>query len=479
MTIIPIGNITPNGNNRKNGGELTLIPSVKTDGILEPVIVYKEEGDEKFRIAAGHRRYASAKAYGIEDIPCIVLPKEKAIRAASIENLDRENLTPADVAESILSMHACGYSNNEISLITKHTKNQVARIIKLEDCIPEVRESLRKGDISLEIALEYAPYSKDIQKDVYKNFSKATWFKANDIRNALNRRLGNPLKECSDLFFRSTLGCGVSCLSCEKNLACNGVLFSEGVTKEESVCTSKEDWLRKYTELAKSLGLRYQDVEGLKDYGYAEEYLGFAGQIAGAYLESMQEIPECKLLVLPESALIDYDPAHQETLSQIAQDRNCYILAGMLVEEEGQRYNCAVLFPPDQAGSAVKYRKRNLVPFVEGGTLESGTQSQTMHVDGLYLLPLICFDTMYPSSYQSKEVVDLAVAISSDVFAEGTSLARCHQSYGVFYARTFRLPLAQVTQNGATLCVHSHGGLEEVATPYQQVQGVLELQIGE
>ena len=76
-------------------------------------------------------------------------------------------------------------------------------------------------------------------------------------------------------------------------------------------------------------------------------------------------------------------------------------------------------------------------------------------------------------------MVDLAVAISSDVFAEGTSLARCHQSYGVFYARTFRLPLAQVMQNGATLCVHSHGGLEEVATPYQQVQGVLELQIGE
>lgn len=270
MTIIPIGNITPNGGNRKNGGELTLISSVKTDGILEPVIVYKEEGDEKFTIAAGHRRYASAKAYGIEDIPCIVLPKEKAIRAASIENLDRENLTPADVAESILSMHACGYSNNEIALITKHTKNQVARIIKLEDCIPEVRESLRKGDISLEIALEYAPYSKEIQKDVYKNFSKATWCKANDIRNALNRRLGITLKECSDLFFRSTLGCGVSCLSCEKNLACNGVLFSEGVTKEESVCTSKEDWLRKYTELAKSLGLRYQDVEGLKDYGYAE-----------------------------------------------------------------------------------------------------------------------------------------------------------------------------------------------------------------
>ena len=90
MKIIPVENIMPNGNNRKNAKELTLIPSVKTDGILEPIIVYKEKGDEKFRIAAGHRRYASAKAYGIEDIPCIVLSKEKAIRAAHIENIDRE-----------------------------------------------------------------------------------------------------------------------------------------------------------------------------------------------------------------------------------------------------------------------------------------------------------------------------------------------------------------------------------------------------
>ena len=216
-----------------------------------------------------------------------------------------------------------------------------------------------------------------------------------------------------------------------------------------------------------------------KDYGYAEEYLGFAGQIAGAYLESMQKIPECKLLVLPESAFIDYAPAHHKTLTQVAQDRNCHILAGMLVEEKDGRYNCAVLFAPDLHEPVVKYRKRNLVPFVEGGALESGTQSQTMLVDGLRLLPLICFDTMYPSSYRSRESVDLVVAVSSDVFAEGTSLARCHQSYGVFYARTFRLPLAQVTQNGATLCVHSHGGLEEVATPYQQVQDVMELQIGE
>ena len=269
MKIIPIENIMPNGNNRKNAGELTLIPSIKTDGILEPIIVYKEKGDEKFRIAAGHRRYASAKAYGIEDIPCIVLPKEKAIRAACVENIDRENLSPADLAESILAMYTdCGYCIDDIAAVTRLSKNQVVRILRLKDCIPEVQEALKEGKFSLEIALEYAPYSEDIQKAVYKDYQNSTWCKAKDIRNALNRRVGTPLKDYSDEFINTTLGCNTSCLACEYNLACDGVLFVDGVSKEESVCICTENRIRKYVELAKSLGLRYQNVEGLKDLGY-------------------------------------------------------------------------------------------------------------------------------------------------------------------------------------------------------------------
>ena len=276
MKIIPIENIMSNGNNRKNAGELTLIPSIKTDGILEPIIVYKEKGDEKFRIAAGHRRYASAKAYGIEDIPCIVLPEEKAIRAACIENIDRENLSPADLAESILSMSMdCGYCVDDIAAVTRLSKNQVARILRLKNCIPEVQEALKEGKFTLEIALEYAPYSEDIQKAVYKDYHKSTWSKAKDIREALNRRVGTPLNRCSDTFINSTLGCGCSCLSCEHNLACDGVLFAEGTTKEESVCKDTSLRLKKYTELAKSLDLPYIWVKEMEEYGYPKISTGY------------------------------------------------------------------------------------------------------------------------------------------------------------------------------------------------------------
>ena len=144
--------------------------------------------------------------------------------------------------------------------MTRHSKNQVVRILRIKDCIPQVQEALKEGKVSLEIALEYAPYSEDIQKAVYKDYQNSTWCKAKDIRNALNRRVGTPLKDYSDEFINATLGCNTSCLSCEHNLACDGVLFADGVSKEESVCTCAEYRIRKYVELAKSLGLRYQNI---------------------------------------------------------------------------------------------------------------------------------------------------------------------------------------------------------------------------
>ena len=254
------------------------------------------------------------------------------------------------------------------------------------------------------------------------------------------------------------------------------LLLSVGITHLSNGSLSDKKTSELTSNSIVSIGFS-QLAYSAEDYGYAEKYLGFAKQIAQDYQSSVQDIPSCRLLILPESSFVDYDPVHQEVLSQIAQIRNCYILAGMLLEDDGGRYNCAILFPPSSKIPVVRYRKQNLVPIVEGGTLTSGTREKVMLVDGLRILPLICFDTMYPSSYQSRESVDLAVSISSDVFAEGTSLARCHQAYSVFYARTFRLPLVQVTQNGATFCIHGDGNLEEVAAPYQKIQDVTELLI--
>ena len=152
--------------------------------------------------------------------------------------------------------------------MTRLSQKQLVRILRIKDCIPEVQEALKEGKLTLEVALEYAPYNKDIQKAVYKDYQVSTWYKAKDIREALNRRVGTPLKNYSDEFINTTLGCNTSCLACEYNLACDGVLFADGVSKEESVCTCTENRIRKYVELAKSLGLRYQNVEGLKELGY-------------------------------------------------------------------------------------------------------------------------------------------------------------------------------------------------------------------
>lgn len=275
MKTIPVENIKPNGLNRKNS-ELTLIPSVKTDGVLEPIIVYKEKGESVFTIAAGHRRYASAVNFGLETIPCIVMTKDKAIRAAALENLDREDLSPADLCDSVLSLYEeSGYCIDDIAAVTKLRKNQVVRLLRIRDCIPEVRQNLKDKVYTVEQALEYAPFSQEVQTKVFKELGKSTSIKPSSIRSFLNAKVGKSLAECTDDIVESNLYCGHSCLECEHNLACDGVLFCDGVTKEESVCSKVANYYGKYTEYAKSLGVDYITSSEIETAGYTEGKKGY------------------------------------------------------------------------------------------------------------------------------------------------------------------------------------------------------------
>lgn len=75
-----------------------LAQSIKTYGILQPIIVEKKDGF--YRIIAGERRWRAAKIAGIEEIPCLVRDEDeqKNKEISLIENIQRENLNPIEKA---------------------------------------------------------------------------------------------------------------------------------------------------------------------------------------------------------------------------------------------------------------------------------------------------------------------------------------------------------------------------------------------
>lgn len=75
-----------------------LVESIREHGIIQPLIVTKNEG--KYELIAGERRLRSAKILGLKEVPVIVreASEQKKLEFAIIENLQRENLNPLETA---------------------------------------------------------------------------------------------------------------------------------------------------------------------------------------------------------------------------------------------------------------------------------------------------------------------------------------------------------------------------------------------
>ncbi len=83
-----------------------LVLSIKEHGILEPLLVRSLEDSDKYELVAGERRYRAAKEAGLTEIPVVIreLSDEQAIQIALIENLQREDLNPAEETEGVLQL---------------------------------------------------------------------------------------------------------------------------------------------------------------------------------------------------------------------------------------------------------------------------------------------------------------------------------------------------------------------------------------
>jgi len=75
-----------------------LAQSIKTYGIIQPIIVEKKDGF--YKIIAGERRWRAAKKAGLEEVPCIIRDENEQLNKeiSLIENIQRENLNPIEKA---------------------------------------------------------------------------------------------------------------------------------------------------------------------------------------------------------------------------------------------------------------------------------------------------------------------------------------------------------------------------------------------
>ena len=81
----------------------SLSESIKSSGIMQPIVVRKTQFDDKYEIIAGERRWRAAGIANLKKVPVIVrkVDDKKSLVLSLIENIQREDLNAVEEAEAI------------------------------------------------------------------------------------------------------------------------------------------------------------------------------------------------------------------------------------------------------------------------------------------------------------------------------------------------------------------------------------------
>lgn len=127
-----------------------LAQSIERDGIIQPIIV-RRTGPKEYQIIAGERRWRAAHAAGLKEVP--VIPREandeKVLELAIIENIQREDLNPIELALAFQRMGAeLGLSHDQIGEKTGKERATVTNTIRLLQLPADVQNLIAARKIS-------------------------------------------------------------------------------------------------------------------------------------------------------------------------------------------------------------------------------------------------------------------------------------------------------------------------------------------
>ncbi|MBM3766773.1 MAG: ParB/RepB/Spo0J family partition protein [Acidobacteria bacterium] len=127
-----------------------LAASIKENGIIQPIIVRKVEN--AFYIIAGERRWRAAHLAGLKEVPIVLqdLSEERIREIALIENIQREDLTPIEVAVALDKLSdELGLTHDELASRTGKNRATITNTIRLLRLPAEVRDAISAGSISM------------------------------------------------------------------------------------------------------------------------------------------------------------------------------------------------------------------------------------------------------------------------------------------------------------------------------------------
>lgn len=137
--------------NREKLEELS--QSIKSKGVLQPILVrYKETDGKHYELVAGERRLRASKLAGFDHIPALIkeIKDEDLLEIALIENIQRANLNPIEESlaySNLLKEH--GYTQEDLAKRVGKARSAVANSIRLLQLPEQIKTDLVEEKLSI------------------------------------------------------------------------------------------------------------------------------------------------------------------------------------------------------------------------------------------------------------------------------------------------------------------------------------------
>ncbi len=189
-----------------------LVESIKTNGVLSPVLL-RETQRGRYEMISGHRRMHAAKLAGLDAVPAIIrdMTDDEATIYMVDANIQREELLPSEKAFALkmkmdamrhqgISRHNGERLDNPITATivgesSGMAARSVQRYVRLTELIPELLEYVDQRRLQFLVAVDISFIDKEIQQWLYEYIRDNGTIKANQIaalREALN---GGPMTQ--------------------------------------------------------------------------------------------------------------------------------------------------------------------------------------------------------------------------------------------------------------------------------------------
>ena len=129
-----------------------LAASIQEHGLLQPILVYEDmDNSDEYFLIAGERRLRASKIAHKESIKAIIVDvqEEKLRELALIENIQREDLNPIDLAQSYKELiEDYGITHEELAKKLSKSRTQITNTLRLLELDKNVQKYVLENKIS-------------------------------------------------------------------------------------------------------------------------------------------------------------------------------------------------------------------------------------------------------------------------------------------------------------------------------------------